>query len=50
MMGEYDFIAEQYELHGEDYINSLIEAGYVPHYIADRGWRWLLVQKVAERV
>jgi len=42
-MCEYDFIEEQYEEYGEDYVNSLIEAGYTPYYIADRGWRWVLV-------
>ena len=48
-MGEYDFIEDQKFLYGEDHVNSLIDAGYIPVYVAEKGWRWLLqrVRQVA---
>jgi len=41
-MSEYDWILEQYAEHGEDYVNELLDNGYVPSYVAGRGWRWML--------
>jgi hypothetical protein len=41
--GSYDFIAEQEELYGTDYVNSMLDRGYEPTYIPGMGWRWLLV-------
>lgn len=44
-MTECEFIEDQYELYGEDYINELMDKGYVP-IKTQRGWRWVL-QRVA---
>jgi hypothetical protein len=41
-MSEYDWILDQYEQYGEDRINSLMDNGYVPYYVAGRGWRWMI--------
>lgn len=41
-MGEYDWIMDQREQYGDDYIDELIDGGYVPMYTPDVGWRWML--------
>lgn len=38
---ESEFIEDQYELYGEDYINDLMDRGYVAINIPSVGWRWV---------
>jgi len=48
-MTEYEFITDQMESYGEDYILSLLDDGFVPVYIAGRGWRWIAPVKQLTR-
>lgn len=44
-MGSYDFIEEQIELYGEEWVNSMLDKNFEPAYIPGSGWKWLLVQE-----
>lgn len=41
-MTECDFILDQYEQFGEDYVNALMDDGFVPVYISGTGWKWIM--------
>ena len=44
-MGAYEFIEEQIDLLGEEYVETMFEKGFEPAYIPGKGWTWLLVVK-----
>ncbi len=44
-MGAYEFIEDQIELFGDEYVNSMLDKGFEPSYIPPKGWVWLQVQR-----
>jgi hypothetical protein len=46
--GAYDFIEVCREEYGDEYVDHMLDSGYEPILVPERGWRWLL--KVTERV
>lgn len=40
--GEYEFITEQIELYGQEYVDQLIERGFVAVHTNQHGWIWML--------
>jgi hypothetical protein len=42
-LGAYEFIEEQIEMLGEEYVEAMFDKGFEPAYIPGKGWCWLQV-------
>lgn len=40
MFGEYEFVTETIEQSGAEYVEKLVEQGFVP-VLTNLGWRWI---------
>lgn len=49
-MGEYDWIMDQRETYGDEYVDKLIDQGYVPIYVTELGWRWSITSISRENI
>ena len=43
ILGAYEFIEEQIEMLGEEYVEAMFDKGFEPAYIPGKGWCWLQV-------
>jgi hypothetical protein len=42
LAGSYDYIESQREELGDEFVDTMLDSGYEPTLIPERGWRWVL--------